>query len=117
MFTSHLLKLHDIDCTMYEIKRHLRPEGDGDAVVVAFSTSKQLKASYSRRWSTQQSYGKGPGLYHTEVRSTESWTCSVPPTAVLLVQERGIYTPTSIKVAPVRIIMDNPCLKAYCAIW
>ena len=57
---------------MYEIKRHLRPEVDGDAVVVAFSTSKQLKASYSRRWSTQQSYGKGPGLYHTEVRSTES---------------------------------------------
>ena len=50
MCLPHILKLHDIDCTMYEIKRHLRPEGDGDAVVVAFSTSKQLKASYS--WST-----------------------------------------------------------------
>ena len=44
-------------------------------------------------------------------------TCSVPPTAVLLVQQRGIYTPTSIKVAPVRIVMDDPYLKAYCAIW
>ena len=91
MFTSHLLKLHDIDCTMYEIKRHLRPEGDGDAVVVAFSTSKQLKASYS--WSTQQSYGKGPGLYHTEVRSTESrdllsttYSCSPRP------RKRYLYT-------------------------
>lgn len=57
---------------MYEIKRHLRPKVDGDPVVVAFSISKQLKASYPRRWSTQQSYGKGPGLYHTEVCSTES---------------------------------------------
>ena len=93
MFTSQLLKLHDIDCTMYEIKRHLRPEGDSDAVVVAFSTSKQLKASYSRRWSTQQSYGKGPGLYHTEVRSAESrdllsttYSCSPRPT------KRYLYT-------------------------
>ena len=93
MFTSHLLKLHDIDCTMYEIKRHLRPEEDGDAVVGAFSTSKQLKASYSRRWSTQQSYGKGPGLYHTEVRSAESrdllsttYSCSPRPT------KRYLYT-------------------------
>ena len=93
MFTSQLLKLHDIDCTMYEIKRHLRPEGDGDAVVVAFSTSKQLKASYSRRWSTQQSYGKGPGLYLTEVRSAESrdllsttYSCSPRPT------KRYLYT-------------------------
>ena len=93
MFTSQLLKLHDIDCTMYEIKRHLRPEGDGDAVVVAFSTSKQLKASYSRRWSTQQSYGKGPGLYHTEVRSADSrdllsttYSCSPCPT------KRYLYT-------------------------
>ena len=93
MFTSHLLKLHDIDCTMYEIKRHLRPEGDGDAVVVAFSTSKQLKASYSRGWSTQQSYGKGPGLYHKEVRSAEStdllsttYSCSPRPT------KRYLYT-------------------------
>lgn len=93
MFTSHLLKLHDIDCTMYEIKRHLRPEVDGDAVAVAFSTSKQLKAGYSRRWSTQQSYGKGPGLYHTEVRSTESrdllsttYSCSPRP------RNRYLYT-------------------------
>ena len=43
MISSHLLHLR------VQI-RHLLVDEDGDAVVVASSTSKQLKASYCLRW-------------------------------------------------------------------
>ena len=43
MISSHLLHLQ------VQI-RHLLVDEDDDAIVVAFSTSKQMRASYSRRW-------------------------------------------------------------------
>ena len=45
MILSHLLLQH-----LHVQIRYLLVDEDGDAVVVASSTSKQLKACYSLRW-------------------------------------------------------------------
>ena len=74
--------------------RHLRAEVDGNAMVVASSTIKQFKViiCYFRRWSrfnnrTERSLGYITRRY--AVQTVE--TSSLPPTAVLVIQDRGIY--------------------------